>query len=71
MFNEEIEVVMPNPKVVTFNPKVVAPNLKVVTPNLEVEGMEKEVGEEFSHALKDLTTCENWHVHRHNKICAF
>jgi len=57
MFSEEIEVVMPN--------------LKVVTPNPEVEGMEKEVGRELSHALKDLATRENWHVHRHNRVYVF
>jgi hypothetical protein len=78
MFNEEIEVVMPNPKVLTpnlkvvmLNPKVVAPNLKVVTRNLEVENMEEEVGGELFHALEDLATCENWHVHRHNRVYVF
>jgi hypothetical protein len=71
MFSEEIEVVMPNLKVVTLNPKVVTPNLKVATPNPEVEGMEEEVGGELSHVLEDLVTCENWHVHRQNKVYVF
>jgi hypothetical protein len=71
MFNEEIEVVMPNLEVVMHNPKVVAPNLKVVTLNPAIEGMEEEVVIELSHVLEDLATCENWHVHRHNTIYVF
>jgi hypothetical protein len=78
MFREEIEVVMPNPKVVTPNLKVVTLNLKVVTPNLKlvmpnpkVEGMEEEIGGELSRPLEDLVTCENWHLHRQNKVYVF
>jgi len=40
-------------------------------PNPKVEGMEEEIGGELSRPLEDLVTCENWHVHRQNKVYVF
>ncbi len=65
-----IEVIAPTPKDNVPNLGVVVPNPKVM-PNLKAKGMEEEVEGEHSHALENLTACDNWHVHRHGRVYIF
>jgi hypothetical protein len=72
-----IEVIAPNPKVVTPNLRANAPNLGVVVPNpkvtptLKAKGMEEEVEGKPSHTLENIVACDNWHVHRHGRVYVF